>query len=60
MRTSSTQTLSRPGGDMAEVVRPPFAAPSEAASERDVLLATKLNVPGRARGWCRARGWRTA
>ena len=31
---------------MAEVVRPPLAAPSEAASERDVLLATKLHVPG--------------
>ena len=31
---------------MAEVVRPPFAAPSQESSERDVLLATKLHVPG--------------
>ncbi|MGB6582803.1 MAG: AAA family ATPase, partial [Streptosporangiaceae bacterium] len=30
---------------MAEVAEPPFAAPSEVASERDVLLATKLHVP---------------
>ena len=30
------------GGDMVE---PPFAAPSEVASERDVLLATKLHMP---------------
>ena len=45
-RTSSTQTLSRPGGNTAEVVEPPFAAPSEVASERDVLLATKLHMPG--------------
>ena len=28
------------------MVEPPLAAPSEAASERDVLLATKLHVPG--------------
>ena len=28
------------------MVVPPFAAPSEVASERDVLLATKLHVPG--------------
>ena len=27
------------------MVQPPFAAPSEMASERDVLLATKLHVP---------------
>ena len=27
------------------MVEPPFAAPSQAASERDVLLATKLHVP---------------
>ncbi|MFY9850326.1 MAG: LuxR C-terminal-related transcriptional regulator [Trebonia sp.] len=27
------------------MVEPPFAAPSEVASERDVLLATKLHVP---------------
>ena len=27
------------------MVVPPFAAPSEVASERDVLLATKLHVP---------------
>jgi len=27
------------------MVEPPFTAPSEAASERDVLLATKLHVP---------------
>ena len=30
---------------MAEVAEPPFAAPSEVASKRDVLLATKLHVP---------------
>ena len=30
---------------MAELVRPPFAAPSQVSSERDVLLATKLHVP---------------
>ena len=28
------------------MVEPPSAAPWEAASERDVLLATKLHVPG--------------
>ena len=28
------------------MAEPPFAAPSEVASERDVLLATKLHVPG--------------
>ncbi len=27
------------------MVEPPFTAPSEAASERDILLATKLHVP---------------
>ena len=27
------------------MVQPPLAAPSETASERDVLLATKLHVP---------------
>ncbi len=27
------------------MAEPPFAAPSEVASERDVLLATKLHVP---------------
>jgi len=42
-RTSPTQTLRRPGGNIAE---PPFAAPSGMASKRDVLLTTKLNVPG--------------
>ena len=45
-RTSSTQPLSRPGGNTADVVRPPSAAPSQLSSERDVLLATKLHVPG--------------
>ena len=28
------------------MAEPPFAAPSQVASERDVLLATKLHVPG--------------
>ena len=31
---------------MAEVVQPPFATPSQVSSQRDVLLATKLHVPG--------------
>jgi LuxR family transcriptional regulator, maltose regulon positive regulatory protein len=32
-------------GKVEDMVKPPFAAPSEVASERDVLLATKLHVP---------------
>jgi LuxR family maltose regulon positive regulatory protein len=31
---------------MGEVVQPPFGARSVVSSERDVLLATKLHVPG--------------
>jgi len=42
------------------MVEPPVAAPSEAASERDVLLATKLHVPRPRPDWYRARGWRNA
>ena len=39
------------------MTEPPAAAllPA-AASERDVLLATKLHVPGSRRTWCRGRG----
>ena len=33
--------------------------PGRRTSERDVLLATKLNVPGCGQTWCRARGWRS-
>ena len=35
------------------------AAAAAATSERDVLLATKLNVPGLRPDRCRARGWRS-
>jgi hypothetical protein len=35
------------------------AASEAATSERDILLATKLNVPGLRPDLCRARGWRS-
>jgi hypothetical protein len=47
---------------MAEPIRP--GSPDAEVAERDVLLATKLHIPGRVRSFCPAlgcwSGWGTA
>ncbi len=55
IRARRARLLAGIPGRVGDIVEPPFAAPSEVASDRDVLLATKLHVPRPRRTWYRAR-----